>query len=106
LDTASAGAGKLVLSSSPALPRRIFWGWLCPPANKSGVTVLRVQMGAVAALRVQMGSVDTSPLQESQRLMREREERQVELEERIQESRRRLAHSEELLQRLKKLLNS
>jgi hypothetical protein len=46
-----------------------------------------------------------SPLHESQRLLREHEEHQAELEEGIHDSKKALARSDELLRRLKKILS-
>jgi hypothetical protein len=52
-----------------------------------------------------MASERKSPLEESQRLMREREENQAVLEETIHDSKEKIARSEELLERLKKIFN-
>jgi hypothetical protein len=47
-----------------------------------------------------------SPLEESQRLMRELEENQTALEQRIRDSKKRLAHSDALLRTLNEILNA
>jgi hypothetical protein len=53
-----------------------------------------------------MVSESGNALQESQRLMRELEENQTALEQRIRDSKKRLAHSDALLKTLKDILSA
>ena len=52
-----------------------------------------------------MASDSRSPLEESQRLVREREENVSAFEQRVNDSKKSLARTEELLQRLKEIFS-